>query len=91
MSSAETDGIEARFSPPQLGQTLAHNTAVPASSPSVAIAENTAGGSVYSLFNVSASDSSDFTSKTPIENLHSPPMVDAINTMKSGKYNLTKT
>jgi len=63
MSAAETDRIEARFSPPQLGQTLSHSAVIPASSPSAAIAENTGAGSVYSLYSVSGSDGSDFTSK----------------------------
>jgi len=61
----DDDGLEARFSPPQLGHTPAHNAAVLASSSPVVTANNTpgSGGGIYSLFSVSASDNSDFTSK----------------------------
>jgi len=63
MSAAQEDGLEARFSPPQLGQTITHNAVVPSSSSSAASVDNTGSGSVYSLFNVPASDNSNFASK----------------------------
>jgi len=60
LSAAEPDSIEARFSPPRLGQTPARDAVVPASSTPVATGNNT--GGVYSLF-VSSADNSDFTSE----------------------------
>ena len=65
MSAAtEENGIEPRYSPPQLGQPPAHTTVVLSSSPPTAGVDNTGSGNVYSLFNMSASDNSDFASKS---------------------------
>ena len=61
MSAADTDSVEARFSPPQLGQTPAGNSVVPCSS--TVSATNTTADGVYSLFSVSAANNPDFASK----------------------------
>jgi len=64
LSATEPDGIEARFSPPRLGQTPAHDAVVPSSSAPVVSVNDTGGsGGVYSLFSGSTADNSDFASE----------------------------